>query len=156
MHVNRIKFIANQSEFSIVLEESRVISINYIHNKNSSDFISHFFHFVNFYMFTMNLEMRRDLVRCYYANGNSPTAALRAYKKEKLLINNPSNTTSIQRLIYKFETTFTLLNQPGRRRKSLADDRHYQLQLLSNQHHYPCQHLLYDGFLIRQIFIFLQ
>ena len=100
--------------------------------------------------------MWRDLIRCYYANCNSPTAALQAYKKEKQLINNPCNTTSIQRLIYKFETTFTLLDQPGRGRKSLADDGRHQLPLLSNQHHHICQHLLYDGFLMRQIFLFLQ
>ena len=39
------------------------------------------------------------------------------------MINNPCNTTSIQRLFFKFKTTFTFLDQLGHGRKSLADYR---------------------------------
>ena len=67
--------------------------------------------------------MRRDLVRCYYANGNSPIAALRAFKMEKGLVHDPCNATTITRLINKFETTFTLLDESGPGRKSFVEER---------------------------------
>jgi hypothetical protein len=60
----------------------------------------------------MELEMRRDLLRCFYASHNSATAALRLYKTEKGLSKDPCDATAITKLVKKFETTFTLLDAP--------------------------------------------
>ena len=62
-------------------------------------------------------------MRFYYANGNSPIAALQAYEKEKGLVHDPCNATTITRLINKFETTFTLLDKSGAGRKRLVEQR---------------------------------
>ena len=67
--------------------------------------------------------MRCDLLRCYYANNNSATAALRQYKREKNLHNDPCNPTTLTRMVEKFETTFTLHDAPRSGRLSLQESR---------------------------------
>lgn len=67
--------------------------------------------------------MRRDLVRCYYASQNSATAAIRLYKKEKKLIDDPCTPQSVSRLIHKFESEFTLHDLPKQGRPSKVEER---------------------------------
>ncbi|CAI9724990.1 transposable element Tc3 transposase [Octopus vulgaris] len=71
----------------------------------------------------MNLETRRDILRCYYASRNSPVAALRLYKKEKGLKHDPCDPTTVTKLVKRFEETYTLMDKPKSGRKSLADER---------------------------------
>ena len=70
----------------------------------------------------MDLQMRCDLVRCFYRSNKSATAALRLYKKEKKLKNNPCNRSTIVKLIQKFERTYTLHDLP-RSKSSLVEER---------------------------------
>ena len=67
--------------------------------------------------------MRLDLVRLYYANNCSATDALRKFKTQKGLKNNPCNVSAITKLITKFETTFSLHDMPKSGRPSLNDER---------------------------------
>ena len=71
----------------------------------------------------MELEMRRDLIRCYYASNNSPIAALRLYKREKGLYHDPCDVTALKKLVDKFEKTFSLLDAPRSGRPSLLESR---------------------------------
>jgi transposase len=71
----------------------------------------------------MDLEMRRDLIRCYYASNNSAAAALRHYKMEKQLHHDPCDVSAIRKLVKKFETTFSLLDAPRSGRPSLMESR---------------------------------
>ncbi len=67
--------------------------------------------------------MRRDLVRCYYASNNSTSAALRMYKTEKHLVKDPCHVSAISKLIKKFESTYSLLDQPRSGRHTIRDSR---------------------------------
>lgn len=67
--------------------------------------------------------MRRDLLRCYYASNNSPTAAIRLYKKEKGLAKDPCEPHAVSKLVRKFEETYSLLDAPRSGRPSLVDSR---------------------------------
>ena len=70
----------------------------------------------------MDLEMRKNLLRCYYANDNSPTAAIRQYKRENSLIKDPCSTSSVTRMVEKFERTYSLHDEKHGR-SSLEEDR---------------------------------
>ena len=67
--------------------------------------------------------MRLDLVRLYYANNCSATEALRKFKTQNGLKNNPCDVSAITKLIKKFETTFTLHDLPKSGRPSLNEER---------------------------------
>jgi hypothetical protein len=71
----------------------------------------------------MDLQMRKDLLRCYYASGNSPVAALRQYKLENGLRKDPCVPHSITNLVQKFEETASLLDAPHTGRKSKEEER---------------------------------
>lgn len=66
--------------------------------------------------------MRKNLLRCYYANDNSPTAAIRQYKRENSLIKDPCSTSSVTRMVEKFERTYSLHDEKHGR-SSLEEDR---------------------------------
>ena len=70
----------------------------------------------------MDLEMRRNLLRCYYANGNSPTSAIRQYKRENNLIKDPCTASAVTKMIEKFERTYSLLDEKHGA-KSLQEER---------------------------------
>ena len=59
----------------------------------------------------MDLKTKIDLVRCYYANGNSPTLAIRQFKRERNSIRYPCTCSAISKLISKFEETRSVLNE---------------------------------------------
>ena len=69
----------------------------------------------------MDLEMRKNLLRCYYANDNSP-AAMRQYKRENSLIKDPCSTSSVTRMVEKFERTYSLHDEKHGR-SSMEEDR---------------------------------
>lgn len=71
----------------------------------------------------LDLETRLELVKLYYANGESPSATLRAFKRKKLLHNDPFPVSTISRLIVKFETTKSLHDIPSPGRPSKQEDR---------------------------------
>ena len=56
-------------------------------------------------------------------SSNSPIGALRMYKKENKLKENPWNPSSIVKLIQKFEKTYSLHDLPRSGRKSLICER---------------------------------
>ena len=66
----------------------------------------------------MDLKMQLDLIRFYNMPNNRPNGALRNYKKE-----NPCNTSSIVKLIQKFEKTYSLHDLTRSGRKSLLCER---------------------------------
>jgi len=70
----------------------------------------------------MDLEMRKNLLRCYYANNNSSTAAIRQYKRENNLIKDPCAPTSVKRMVEKFERTYSLKDE-NHGRSSLEGER---------------------------------
>lgn len=70
----------------------------------------------------MDLEMRKNMLRCYYANNNSATAAMRQYKRENNLIKDPCSVSSITRMIDKFERTGSLHDEKHGR-NSQTDER---------------------------------
>ncbi|GAA37613.2 hypothetical protein CLF_112391 [Clonorchis sinensis] len=64
-----------------------------------------------------------EIVKLYYSLGESATAALRGYKTKHGLIKDPFTVSTITRLIAKFESTGSVLDLPGKGRKSLSDER---------------------------------
>ena len=70
----------------------------------------------------MDVKMKIDLVRCYYANGNSPTAAIRQMKRERKLVKDPCSCPAVTKLIAKFEETGSVLNE-RHGRPSLQEER---------------------------------
>ena len=70
----------------------------------------------------MDLETRRELLRHYYANDNSATAALRAYCTENKC-KYPCNPTTVTRMVRRFEETFTLHDKPREGRRSMEEER---------------------------------
>lgn len=73
-------------------------------------------------LYIMDLKMKVDLIRCYYANGNSPTNAIRQLKRERNLIRDPCTCSAVSKLISKFEETGSVLNQ-HHGRSSLEEER---------------------------------
>ena len=71
----------------------------------------------------ISFEDRISIIKCYYANGESPTAALRKFKSDHGLIKDPFTTHSITRLVDKFETTGSILDQEKSGRPSLQGKR---------------------------------
>ncbi|KAG5450600.1 hypothetical protein CSKR_203973 [Clonorchis sinensis] len=71
----------------------------------------------------MHVSTRIEIVKLYYSLGESATAALRVYKTKHGLIKDPFTVSTITRLIAKFESTGSVLDLPGKGRKSLSDER---------------------------------
>ena len=71
----------------------------------------------------MDLKTRRDLLRCYYANGNSPIAAIRAYCTENGNCHHPCNPTTVTKMVQRFEATFSLHDKPREGRRSEEEER---------------------------------
>lgn len=74
-------------------------------------------------MNVISVEDRIFIIKCYYVSAESPTAALRTFKKERGLVKDPFTTQSIKRLVDKFETTGSVLDQKKSGRPSLQDER---------------------------------
>ena len=70
----------------------------------------------------MDLPTRLEIVQLYYANNNSPSATLRAYKTKFQLRNDPFTQMAIIKLIQKFESTFSLHDAPRSGRPSVIND----------------------------------
>lgn len=66
--------------------------------------------------------MRKNLLRCFYANKNSATAAIRQYKRENHLIKNPCAPSTVIRMVEKFERTYSLQDEKHGR-NSLENER---------------------------------
>ncbi|GAA54821.1 hypothetical protein CLF_105554 [Clonorchis sinensis] len=71
----------------------------------------------------MDVSTRIEIVKLYYSLGESATAALRGYKTKHGLIKDPFTVSNITCLIAKFESTGSVLDFPGKGRKSLSDER---------------------------------
>ncbi|KAG5454364.1 hypothetical protein CSKR_113910 [Clonorchis sinensis] len=71
----------------------------------------------------MHVSTRIEIVKLHYSLGESATAALRGYKTKHGLIKDPFTVSTITRLIAKFESTGSVLDFPGKGRKSLSDER---------------------------------
>ncbi|GAA51843.1 hypothetical protein CLF_106891 [Clonorchis sinensis] len=71
----------------------------------------------------MDVSTRIEIVKLCYSLGESATAELRGYKTKHGLIKDPLTVSTIARLIAKFESTESVLDIPGKRRKSLSDER---------------------------------
>lgn len=71
----------------------------------------------------MDVNTRIEIVKLYYSHGESTTAALRGYKTKHGLIKDPFTVSTITRLIEKFESTGSVLDLPGKERKSQSDER---------------------------------
>ena len=67
----------------------------------------------------MNLETRRDIIRCFYASKSSPQAALLMYKREKVLIRDPFTCAAISKL----ENTYSFNFGPRNGRPSFVKKR---------------------------------
>ena len=75
-----------------------------------------------FQRLAMDLKTKIDLVCCYYANGNSPTLAIRQFKCERNSTRDPCTCSAVSKLISKFEETGTVLNE-RHGRSSLEEER---------------------------------
>ena len=73
--------------------------------------------------FTNGFKNAIDLIRFYYMSNNSWICALRKYKKENKLKESPCNPSSNEKLIQKFEKTYSLHDLPRSGRKSLLCER---------------------------------
>ena len=73
----------------------------------------------------MDLKTKVDLIRCYHANGNSPTIAIRQLKRERNLIRDPCTCSAVSKLISKFKEIGSVLNQ-RHGRASLEEERHQE------------------------------
>lgn len=74
-------------------------------------------------MTSISIEDRIFLIKCYYTNNESPTSALRHFKKDRNLIKDPFSLPSIIHLVNKFEKTGTVHDLPKAGRPSLQDER---------------------------------
>ena len=70
----------------------------------------------------MDLEMRLEIVQCFYACGRSATQAIRDYKTKHGIVDNPCTTQAVTKLIAKFETTYSLHDAPKLGRKPREKD----------------------------------
>ena len=71
----------------------------------------------------MDNSVRARIIRLYYSSGCSPTATLRAYKKETGERHPPCTEGGIRNLVKKFETSSTIQDLPKSGRHSLSGDR---------------------------------
>ena len=72
----------------------------------------------------MNVNMKIDIVRCFYANAKSLTAAIRQLKREKRLVKDPCSCSTVMKVIAMFEETGNVLRVPARNgRPSLEKER---------------------------------
>lgn len=71
----------------------------------------------------MDLKTRIELVELYFSNGNSPAAALRAYKTKYSLRSDPFTTSAISRLISKFRETGSVADKLRCGRPSEEEER---------------------------------
>jgi len=71
----------------------------------------------------MDLHVKVEIVRHYYASNSSATSALRSYKREHKLKNDPFSTKTISRIIQRFEETGSVEEKPRSGRPSLQDER---------------------------------
>lgn len=98
----------------------------------------------------MDLETRKNLLRCYYANNNSATAAIRQYKRENQLIKDPCSPSTVTRMVKKFERSYSLHNEKHGR-NSLQNERSHDvaeiitrkagrisIRQVSNESNIPC------------------
>ncbi|GAA50588.1 carbonic anhydrase [Clonorchis sinensis] len=70
----------------------------------------------------MNVSTLIEIVKLYYSLGESAPAALCGYKTKHGIIKDPFTLSTSTRLIAKFESTESVLDFPGKGRKSLSDD----------------------------------
>ena len=71
----------------------------------------------------MDLETRIQLVELYFANGNSASAALRAYKVSHGYHRDPFSASTISRLIQRFRETGSVKDKPRSGRPNLEEER---------------------------------
>ncbi|GAA50933.1 hypothetical protein CLF_105253 [Clonorchis sinensis] len=71
----------------------------------------------------MDVIKRIEIMKLYSSLGESATAAFRSYKTKHGLIKDPFTVSTITRLIAKSESTGSVLDFPGKGRKSLSDER---------------------------------
>ncbi|KAG5454806.1 hypothetical protein CSKR_108386 [Clonorchis sinensis] len=76
-----------------------------------------------FYLFTMGVSTRTEILKLYHSLGESAIAALRGYKTKHGIIKDPFTVSTITGLIAKFESIGSVLDFPGKGRKSLSDER---------------------------------
>ena len=68
------------------------------------------FHFNSVY--AMDLQVRIEMLQCFYSYGRSPTAVLRQFKLQQGLVKDPFGLSSITQLIAKFEQTGSVADKP--------------------------------------------
>lgn len=71
----------------------------------------------------MELDTRLEILKLFYKNGESTTAALRAYKTLHKLHQDPFSTKAIKKMVNKFEETKSLHDAPKSGRPSLIEER---------------------------------
>ena len=71
----------------------------------------------------MDINTRISIVKLYYANGGSPTLAMRAYKKLNNLHKDPFTISAVVKLMERFESTGSVHDRPRTGRPSLVEDR---------------------------------
>ena len=71
----------------------------------------------------INLPDRIDIIKCYYASGESPTAAIRMFKQKRKLIKDPFTLATVSNLVKKFEMTGSVQDRSKTGRPSLHDER---------------------------------
>jgi transposase len=76
----------------------------------------------------MELHVKIEIVRLYYASNSCPTAALRSYKREHNLRNDPFSIVTIQRIIQRFEETGSVEDRPRSGRPSLQKEREHVVE----------------------------
>ena len=70
----------------------------------------------------MDIQTRILLVKLFYINGCSSTAALRKFMTEKNLRHPPFTTAAIDKLVIKFEEHGTVCDLPYSKRRCLTTD----------------------------------
>lgn len=72
----------------------------------------------------MDVNVKIKIVKCYYECGRSATAAIRLYKKQNKLHNDPFNASTVLKVITKFEKEGCVAHHSkGAGRPSLQDER---------------------------------
>ncbi len=72
----------------------------------------------------MDLQTKIEIIQCYYQSSNSPTAAIRLYKKRHGIHNDPFDSSAVQRIVKKFEEIGCVAHQAqGAGRPSFSDGR---------------------------------
>ena len=60
----------------------------------------------------INPSNRIDSIKCYYSNGESATAAMRAFKQKRRLIKDPFTLACVSNMVKKFEMTGSVQDCP--------------------------------------------